>query len=486
MSDAPASRPSQTRGAARRHPNVILTPLLVALLALAPLPLGSNRPVFWALGALLLGICGTFYFTTLALQGRNLRSASPWVGRVMAIGGIYLAWMVVQILPLGAVLGRFETVLPSGLTLEHNTFSLAPGPSLLAAIRTAGYGMMFVLVLQIAVNRNRAKKLMQALFLIVAGWAFYALLALFQFGDSILIFEKWAYLGSATGPFVNRNAFATFLAMGLVAGTGLLVDRATRSADRAPTGLFDRLTNADALRLYLLALLALMVLVTLIQSNSRMGVLSGMLGSGLTLAIVLRRRLTSRKGRRTLLALVPILFLSAGLIGWGYGGVLFERLGGVETDVNVRLEVYRQVLGMIAQRPWTGWGADSFEVVFRAFRKPPVSVELNWGHAHSTYLAHWAETGVIFGSIPLILTGSAFLACLHAGLRRETDFVLPAIGAGVILAVALHALVDFGLEMQANVWLFLALVALALGGHRSSTARSAQNVSSHQIRRRRI
>ncbi|WP_180956049.1 O-antigen ligase family protein [Monaibacterium marinum] len=440
--------------------------ILIAL-ALSPLPLGSNRPVFWAFGALIAGLGGAIYFGSFALRGERIRISTPWMKPAIILGGLYLGWLIVQILPLGLMLGGFETALPSGLVITTNTLSLTPGATTVAALRVAGYGMVFMLVLQIAGNRDRAKYIAQMLVFIVVGWALYGLLALIQFDDTILLFEKWAYLGSATGPFVNRNSFATFLAMGMITCLGLAADRATRRNSMHSSSVTTRLTDASTMHIYLMILIGLVLLATILQTNSRMGVFAGLIGTGLTTTLILARRLGL--GRGTLLLVPVILIIVGSLSAWLYGGTLVDRLGGVEQDANVRLAVYRQVLDMIAQRPVVGWGADSFEVVYRAFRAPPVSPEFSWARAHSTYLAHWSETGILFGSIPLLLVGAAFFACLIAALRRDSDIVLPAIGAGVIATGATHSLVDFSLEMQANVWLFLALVALALGGHKASS-----------------
>ena len=437
---------------------------LMILVALAPLPLGSNRPVFWALGTLLLGGVGAVYFAHLARTGAALRAAPRWLGTAGLLAAIYLAWIVLQSLPLGLT---GEVTLPSGARVgDLDTISLTPDASRLAAVRVAGYALIFVLMLQISVNRGRAKNCVHLIVLMVTGWAAYALLALLQLGDTILLFDKWAYFGSATGPFVNRNSFATFLAMGLIAGAGLMADRLTlpRAQDRAgPRGLLARLTDPETMRVYLAGLALLLVLATLIQTNSRMGVFAGILGTGLTVTLIAIRRGGLRL--RSVLAIPAVLAAVGGGVAWIYGGLLFDRLGSLERDVDVRLSLYRQVAGMIAERPWTGWGADGFHIAYQSFRTVPVSPEFVWERTHSTYLAHWVETGVLAGSIPIVLVGWAFLACLHAALRREADIVLPAIGAGVILMGAVHSLVDFSLEMQANVWLFLALVALALGGH---------------------
>ena len=441
---------------ALRSPNGALAVLLIALVALAPLPLGSNRPVFWALGAFLMGLVGALYLWRLQVVAFPLRHDLGRLRLCLGMAGAYLAYLVVQTLPLGAVFGAFTAHVPQG-DFAHDAISLSVGDTRLAALRMAGYGMLFLLMLQVAANRARANRLGWTLFGICVGWALYALLLLIQFDDTILFLEKWDYHGSATGPFVNRNAFATYLAMGLILGAGLVLGDVTRPS-RGPRPLF----GWPMMRIAMAGIGALLVLATLLRTQSRMGVLAGLLGLGLTVALILlRRRGAGLRG--ALLIPVGLAVLAAGGILL-FGDGLMDRVGTLDDAARTRGALYMQILDMIAQRPWTGWGADSFETVFRAFRTDPVSAAVTWERAHSTYLAHWVETGVIFGSIPMVLVALAFYRALFLTLTRPHDFVLPAIAAGVILTCAVHALVDFSLEMQANVWTFLTLIALGLGG----------------------
>lgn len=103
-----------------------LTIALMVLLALAPLPLGSNRPVFWALGAGLLGGVGAVYFLSYARLDVPLRAMPRWLTWAAVPSGLYLGWIVIQALPLG--LGG-AVMLPSGLSLTPATISLTPDAS---------------------------------------------------------------------------------------------------------------------------------------------------------------------------------------------------------------------------------------------------------------------------------------------------------------------------------------------------------------------
>jgi O-antigen ligase len=118
-------------------------------------------------------------------------------------------------------------------------------------------------------------------------------------------------------------------------------------------------------------------------------------------------------------------------------------------------------LELIAQRPWTGFGGGSFEIVFPTVHAPPVGTDRLWDKAHNSYLTLWSELGVIAGSlIPLLL---AVIGCkLSAALRRNRRLWLPAAtGLGCLVAVATHALVDFSMEIQAVAFWLVAILAAA-------------------------
>lgn len=82
----------------------VLVVVLLALVILAPLPLGSNRPVFWALGALVMGMTGAIYFGLLSLRGAAMRTRPRWMGIAAAAGAVWLGWCILQALPLGTLI----------------------------------------------------------------------------------------------------------------------------------------------------------------------------------------------------------------------------------------------------------------------------------------------------------------------------------------------------------------------------------------------
>lgn len=96
------------------------------------------------------------------------------------------------------------------------------------------------------------------------------------------------------------------------------------------------------------------------------------------------------------------------------------------------------------------------------FHQWPVSPDMVWDKAHSTYLALWAELGVVAGSLPLLLVAIFTLQALRLYTTRSADWAAPAIAVSVVAVAAIHSLVDFSLEIEANAFLFLAILALAI------------------------
>lgn len=114
---------------------------------------------------------------------------------------------------------------------------------------------------------------------------------------------------------------------------------------------------------------------------------------------------------------------------------------------------------MIKARYLTGFGGDSFEQAYPLFHQISVDVDVTWEKAHSTYLALWAEYGLFFGSIPLLIFGVLFVRLLLAYLRSANPDPTMLAALGVILVGAIHSLVDFSLEIQAVAFVFAIVTA---------------------------
>jgi O-antigen ligase len=402
---------------------------------------------------LLLALIAIVYFVLLLRDRSTFRHPMASLRIVFVPYLIFLGFVVLQIIPFGTWVSPINISLEGG-DVASQTMSLTPGMSFLYFIQFTVYGLLFFLILQVSYNAFRARSILIALFVMVVVFAAYALFVLHQFDDKLLFFEKWAYQGYATGTFVNRNSFATFLSFGMVIGSVFSVvcllpgDEKTGQQKNLLSGL-----------LYLSG--TIVIFAALISTQSRMGFAAGCVGTFMACMLVLFRAPMAMRffwpGVLVFLGGTVVLFVL-------YGSGLLERVGSVESATDVRFAFYDQVWGMIANRPWTGYGAGSFELAFPLFHQLPVSPDVVWDKAHSTYLTLWSEMGVVFGSLPIIMVMVIGAKIWTLYRSTKTRWTHAAIGLGVIVTAGMHSLVDFSLEIHAVTLLFVMILAVAMAG----------------------
>ena len=124
-----------------------------------------------------------------------------------------------------------------------------------------------------------------------------------------------------------------------------------------------------------------------------------------------------------------------------------------------RLEAFRETLSIIREVPLTGTGGGSYFSLFPHMRSKDQKF---LDHAHNDYV----EFAVEFG-LPAVMLLAVFLALsLRMALKQLKERRDPvALGASfsslmAIVAMGLHATVDFNLHIPANAATFMVLVAL--------------------------
>ncbi|MEY8098810.1 O-antigen ligase family protein [Falsihalocynthiibacter sp. S25ZX9] len=376
------------------------------------------------------------YVVVLSVKtpARKLRSRAVWPA--FALGIPFVIYALLQALPLGPL----NLKLPNDLQLylPSDYISLTPAATALGALRISGYGVLFFLIFETATRQSLLKRMAWALFLGISLHAAWSMVALKLLGDVTLVGEKTAYLGSATGTFINRNSFATFLGMGLCLGLAMILDRSNKLPSTTTT-----IRLETALLWMCLALTA----IALVSTQSRMGVFATTLGT----SVVIYRMRPAKTWFIYAVILLPLILL--------FAGNLAERALFSLIDSEGRRELWAQSFELIKIRPFTGFGLDAFSQSFALQHAPPLAQDVVWEYAHNSYLTLWIQGGVFFGSLPL-------LALLWGGTKlvRAPNLHDPiATSALAILVLAgTHSLVDFSLEMQANAFLFTAIFAMGL------------------------
>jgi len=437
---------------AQHRLNGVIAVVLVVLMALVPLPLGSSRPAFWMGWTSLIAILGLVYGAGVIWAGGAVRATPASFAPEAVLMLALLGFQLFQLAPFGGWLS---------LTPAAMTTTLDPGSTQLTAIVTAGFMLFFFLFAQVASNRRRARRILMALFAAVVAYAILGLVSLTQWNDTLLGFEKQYYRGVATGSFVNRNSYATFLASGLAMGAPLLVSAVVGDQ----WGGFVRRLLVPLLVLVGMGFIA----AALFATGSRMGTAAGVAGALLGLvggALAFRG---STLGKLLIVVAVAVAAVALSLI---FGVGLIERLIFQRGDPD-REALWGLAWSAILERPWLGYGAGSFAATFPVFQQPPLNGGNVWSHAHSTYLALWYEHGLVFGSLPLVAIGVLLWRCLVA-LRDPSSTMLSLAALGVGFVFAIHSLVDFSAEIYANALLFTAVLALGAVGGRGSLHRGAR------------
>lgn len=450
--------------------------ILLALLALAPLPLGSNRPVFeglimcaTSLALLLWGVAGlrAWHQKKIGVSLLMVPLRRLWWVALLAV--LLLGWMVLQAVPLPAVLSGWAA--PIWAATDSQTaaavfISVDPWTTLSASLLMLAYAVLFFLALQLGRNPDSARRMVRVLALSASAYAFYGLVS-FSLGNThILWLEKWAYHSSLTATFVNRNAFAAYAALGVLASVTVLVSHLrvcqreiSGQSGRSRSGLI--LLFSEALRrataLHWFTLFGMLVLVLAVAlSTSRMGALSMLCGLGvLFLALVVSKALQARLLWRVAI-LGGVLFAALAVTA---GGSLLDRLRADTFLRDERPEIWQASLEMIKAQPWTGWGLGTFTAVFEQFRTG--AIDHPYAHAHSTYLEMMVELGLPAAGLWLVLMLSLLYLLMRGVWVRKRFMLYPALALAALVQAGLHSLVDFSYQTPAVA---VALVVLLGAG----------------------
>lgn len=436
--------------------NTLLYRLLLLLVILAPLPLGSARPLAWTILAAAVALLLTGW--SLLLAAGRAQAPMPWrTFRVPAILFLLaLVWPVAQTLPFasGTMAQPVWTEMATTLGGDGDRLSLDPGRGVSALMQWLTHAGIFLLALQLGRQRPR-----EGLLVLAWGGCAYALygLAMHMLGiEKILWMDKWAYQGTVTSTFVNRNAYAAYAGIGMICCMALLIDRLHRRGRgwRLRDVVENSLVHASP---YAIATLILGMALALTQSRAALAATGAgllVLWAGLWGAGIMRRRsaLLSMGG----LILLGLLVLSLG----GEGTLNRLAEAGIRDDT-------RDILNRIGwnaflNAPLTGYGLGSYPAVLSIHRDATLSQPETFLHAHNLHLEMVLEIGAVATLLLYASVGAVLLTCL-AGLRqRRRDQIYPAVTLAVATLLILHGLVDFSLQMPAIAATFAFILGLGL------------------------
>jgi hypothetical protein len=442
--------------------------LFAAGLAWAPFLYGSNDRAAWGINAVLFPGLAALYEISLLIRHKP----HPVAVRSLAIpAGLFAAvvlWIILQVVTSAPAIfvnpiytmasDALEKQLPGSISVNRDLTNLA-----LMRLLTAA--SVFWLAVQLCRNSVRAIRLIGSIALIGAAYAAYGVVVVKTGQLPWLEMPENGMRVSST--FVNRNSFATYAGLGLIAIAGLTLSFCRERIIRGGSWRLRLATFIDATGQQGALLIAggFMILVALLLTGSRGGVISTAIG--LLVLGVLTRWHSRKRGESGSGALIFVhLLVMATLVVFGstFANSLSER--GL-SDPH-RISVYLLTLRSIFDAPFLGFGYGTFRDVFPMYRDRSIGVVAVWGQAHDTYLEVLQGLGLVFGTALIAAVVVLVGHCVKGSLRRQKNAIVPQIATSAACLVGVHALVDFSLQMQAVALTFMALLGAGVSQAESS------------------
>jgi O-antigen ligase len=368
-----------------------------------------------------------------------------WALAVFQIGVFLLAALWTFRLALGAARPVWNPfLLPLGLVTAWTGLQFAVGLSVYRyrtgaeALKWLALWLFFAVASQVTVDASIRRGLGRALLWFLLAVSVFGLIQNLT-SAGMLYWSIRSPGGRIFGPFVNANHFAALLE--LVIPTAALL--AVRDAEQ-------RLLYAGVL---------MILLGAVVVCASRMGIVLAALETAVVLCFpALRtRQLGDTRSRR--LWIVTATVAVALLLGLTFTNRSVAARFQDEQPYEVRWTVAQTTWKLFLARPWTGFGAGTFQLVYPSAN--PIDTGVFWSHAHNDPLQFAMELGVI-GPVTLVW----ILWLLFRGNWSQVQWlraVLPAV------AVMVHSWVDFPLQIPAvaAAWLLVLAMLPAAGEPKS-------------------
>lgn len=455
--------------------------LLLATLAWAPFPLGSNRPWSWSLLCILVGACWILWLASVWMRQSEVVELAKGLAWPGALAALALLWGIIQIepwVPRGwphPVWQMADDVLG---THAAGVISLNPWRTETELMKLLAYGMAAWLARAFARRPERARLLLHVLIGIGAFYGAYALvlasLGLQQFN---VFYAGPPPTHDIAGPFVLHNGYATFAGLLTLCAGVRLVEAgwesvvATQGLRRFLLTLVQYLSGRGVV--YVLA--GALSLSTLVASGSRAGNFSAVVAmSGLlVLSFVVGARHTRMRWVAGIAAAVIVAVWALFLVN---GSLLAARLNDLLQlgyGPDLRLMLWNAAMRMIHDAPLLGFGLGTFENAYPMYADAMFRLVMD--KTHNDYLELAAGWGL--PAAVLWWTALAWLAvkCVRGVFERHRHRVYAMLAAGACVLVGVHSAFDFSLQMPAVALTFATILGMGVAQsfrsrHRGDTA----------------
>jgi len=457
-----------------RHVDQVVFALLALLVLLSPIPLASNRDWSWTLCAFLAASITLAWLISAVFNRRPLFTRLHPMIPVLFLLAIAWAWVQAQPWVPAAWKHPVWLLTSQSLGLElPGAISLAPEDNFTAIMRLLGYGLVFFLSFQLARDRVLAHKALWWIFIAGVIYSFYGLLSYWGVLRELMWYQDDAFGRDVRATFVNRNHFANWAGLVIVCSIAAFFDRMLRSPNYPMVALQSRQKRLDQFMAKAWAPLTGLILMVaaLVLSHSRGGFIAAFSGIAVLL-FVLDRRQEKVSGRARA---VTLSALAVSIVAFVITSeVLIDRFERTEVNTEDRVKMFAQTGRGIGDNSLLGFGYGAFEDGFRLYRDENIYKRVD--RAHNTYLENIFELGLPAALCLFAAVGGLLLTCLRGVSRRHRDWLFPATGVAATVLVAVHAMVDFGLQIPAVAMLYAFVMGIACAQSYSSLDRSGNRV----------
>ena len=465
--------------------------LLIVLFIIATIPLlfAAVEPWIWSVYGLLMMVSFVVY-----LWSNNDTTDVPVSAVPTLLVGLFFVWSFVLSLPIPfSAVSTLSPVRAEILSQARRLADTAPAWETLSySPKTALAWWSFLLSLALffvvlkGLGRHRKVRHRIVLVMIAIGLleSVYGLIQTLMPSMGVLWVDYIdSYLGTARGTFINRNNFAGHIEMIWPLALGVALSMTGRVSS-----LKEALNSEKVNRQALMALGLIVLLMALVFTRSRGGIISGL--AGLTVFAFLARKELKAIAKQTRFLLGGIfVLLSVYMITIGIGPIV-ERFLSLRGGGLNRMDIWQDSLEMVKDHP-TGIGLANYETVFTLYNKAAATNQ-TVVYAHNDYLqllieAGWVGFACLLGGFFIFMWKSA-CGIGKLDVRRDPLRFYLAVGAfSGLISMAVHGLFDFNFQIPANVLYFVVLAAIlsactaagqteTKGLHRRATAKSANTL----------
>jgi O-antigen ligase len=393
---------------------------------------------------------GAHLYGLLVIQGLTALAAALWAVRIFTQQPFRLLWPPICWAVLAFVIYAI-------VRCSEAEMAYAARQNLQCVIL---YGALFVVIVNNLNRRESATAAAVALIAVGVGESFFAFYQFMTHYAKIWVeLKPAAYVLRGSGTYKNPNSFAGFTEMVLPLALAYTV-----------------LSRFSATVQVLLGYSALVRMAGVMVSQSRGGIAAMVVSLAAFCVVLLFQPDYWWRGALALAVLgaaVLVLVQQFGAVEDRFGGGLIDKGDG-------RVFYWKAAERIFQEHPWWGAGPGSFQYLYP--RVANVYAQAVPRNAHNDYLntlCEWGLAGfaIVMAALALLLDGVIrvwpFVTRGPAGLGSKNSsraaFVL---GAALgLLAILIHSMVDFNMQVPANAVTAISLMALLTAHWRFGTER---------------